>query len=357
MNGAWSTPAGRAVIWALPVVLALVFLVLLLLAVGAPPLQTLQSIFDGAIGRSEVYPYGRAERVAQVLAAWAPITLCAAGLLVTYTAGLWNIGIEGQVTLGAIGATAVVRTLGPDVPPALMIAVLLAGGALGGALWGLLAGLLRVYGKVNEIFAGLGLNFVASGLTIFLIFGPWRQARGGTMSGTDTFPENAWLPILGKLEVSPVGLALALAAIALMAMLLSNTLWGLQLRAIGRNLRSATRLGIPAERYMLLAFAACGALAGLAGAVQASGYRHTLFPGVSSGYGYLAILVVLLAGMRALPVAPIALLFAAVNIGSTQLIALNLDTTLAGVLQGVLVLSVLLVGGWRARAAARSEEG
>jgi simple sugar transport system permease protein len=346
--------AGRLLAPLLPLVLALAFIGVLLLLVGAPPGTTLLRILDGALGRSAAYPYGRPERLAIVLANWVPITLAAAGLLITFAAGLWNIGVEGQVIFGAIGATAVIRALGPDVPVAVMLPALLAGGLAGGLLWGLLAAVIRVYGRVHEIFVGLGLNFVAAGLTIYLIFGPWRQPRGGTMSGTEVFPPNAWLPVLGRLEVSPIALVLAVLAVSALAVLLGNTLWGLQLRAIGRNPAAAVRLGIPAERALLLAFAACGALAGLAGAIQAAGYRHTLFPGVSSNYGYLAILVVLLAGFRPLAVAPIALFFAAVSIGSTQLYQLGLDTSLGGVLQGALVLSVLLVAGARRRLAQRA---
>lgn len=342
-----STRAGSWMLSALPLVIALAFVVLVLILVGAPPGQALLALLDGAIGRNALNPFGRPERVALVLASWVPLTLCAAGLLVTFTAGLWNIGVEGQIIFGAIGATAVIRTLGGDVPAPLMLAALLAGGAIGGILWGLLAGIIRVYGKVNEIFVGLGLNFVASGFTIFLIFGPWRQPRGGTMSGTLPFPENAWLPILPGLEVSPLALALAALAVVLMLVTLGNTIWGLRLKAIGKNLAAASRLGVPAQRYMLLAFAVCGALAGLAGAIQASGYRHTLFPGVSSGFGYLAILVVLLAALRAVWIAPIALFFAAVSIGSIQLVQLNLDSSLAGVLQDTLVLVVLLTAGLR----------
>ncbi|WP_343406274.1 hypothetical protein [Candidatus Amarolinea dominans] len=111
-------------------------------------------------------------RLAYVLTAWAPVLLCAAGLLVTFAAGLWNIGIEGQVVLGAIFATGVLRWLQPSLPPALTLIAAALGAALGGALWGVLTGLLKRYGNVNEIFGGLGLNFIAGSLTVYLVLGP-----------------------------------------------------------------------------------------------------------------------------------------------------------------------------------------
>jgi simple sugar transport system permease protein len=107
----------------------------------------------------------------------------------------------------------------------------------------------------------------------------------------------------------------------------------------------------------MFAFGLCGAFAGLAGAVQATGFHHKLVPSVSGGYGFLGILVVLLAGFRAIWIAPIALFFAMITIGSTQLqLRLALDSSLGGVLQGVLVLFVLLAQGWRARAAHRAAQ-
>jgi simple sugar transport system permease protein len=103
---------------------------------------------------------------------------------------------------------------------------------------------------------------------------------------------------------------------------------------------------------MLSAFAICGALGGIAGTVQAIGFHHKLVPSISGGYGFLGILVVLLAGFRVLWTAPIALFFAAMLVGSTQLsLRLGIDSSLAGVIQGILVLLIILTGGWQARRA------
>ena len=135
-----------------------------------------------------------------------------------------------------------------------------------------------------------------------------------------------------------------------MYVLLRGTRYGLRLKAVGHNPESAALLGIPTGRYMLSAFAACGALAGIAGTVQAIGFQHKLVPSISGGYGFLGILVVLLAAFRAPLTAPIALFFAAMLVGSTQLsLRLDIDSSLAGVMQGMLVLFILLVGGWQAR--------
>ena len=113
-------------------------------------------------------------------------------------------------------------------------------------------------------------------------------------------------------------------------------------------------LGVATTNRMLGAFLVCGALAGIAGAVQAIGFHHKLVPAVSGGYGFLALLVVLLVGFKQVWIAPVALFFAAIFSGSTQLqLQLGIDSSLGGVLQGVLVLLVLLTRGLAAASRTR----
>jgi ABC-type uncharacterized transport system permease subunit len=325
------------------VLLALGFTTLVLLLAGAPPLAAYLNLLSGS--------FGSVTKIADVLVAWVPLLLVTAGLLATFTAGLWNIGIEGQITLGAICTTGMLRLLQESgLPPGLILLLGLLAGMVGGMVWAALAGLLKTYGGVNEIFCGLGLNFVAAALTLWLIFGPWKRPGVGSMSGTEPFPTELWLPMLPGLRLSLWALILALVGLAIIYLLLQGTYFGLRLKAVGRNLRAAFLLGIPTTGYLLASFWLCGSLAGLAGALQVLAVYHRLIPSISSGYGYLGLLVAMLVNYRALWVAPVALFFAALNIGSIQLpIVLKLDSTLAGVLQGSLVLAVILVDGMRKR--------
>jgi ABC-type uncharacterized transport system permease subunit len=327
------------------VVLTLALGAVVLLALGASPLDAYRLVVEGAFGSSQGISY--------VLTAWAPVLLCSAGLLLTYAAGLWNIGIEGQVTLGAVFATGTLRALQDTAPP--WLALLLAGlaGIVGGGLWGVLAGVLRTYGNVNEIFGGLGLNFIAGSLTVYLVLGPWARPGIASTSGTLPFPDKLWLPpfIVPPLVV-PSELLFGLAAIVLIFLALRGTYFGLRLKAIGKNFRSAFLMGIPNTREMLLAFAICGGLAGLAGFVLVTGTysRHQLFPLISGGYGFLAILVALLSNFNAVWSIPISLFFAAIAVGSLQLpLQMQLDSSMGGVLEGLLVLLILLTQGIQAR--------
>ena len=327
----------------LAIVLALLFTTLILLMAGAPPGQTFWQIIRGA--------FWSANSVSNDLVVWVPLILATSGLLITFSAGLWNIGVEGQITLGAIFTTGVMRLLQDSgMPPAMIIVLSILAGMLGGAIWAALAGALKTFGGVNEIFGGLGLNFVATALTLWLIFGPWKRPGVGSMSGTEPFPDALWLPQIPGLRLSVWSLMLGILAVVVVYLLLRSTYFGLKLKAVGKNMRAAFWLGIPTWQYMMLAFITCGLLAGLAGAVQVVAVYHRLIPSISSGYGFLGLLVAMLVNYHAIWAAFVAFFYAALNIGSIQLpIMLKLDSTLSGILQGMLVLFILMVDGARQR--------
>jgi ABC-type uncharacterized transport system permease subunit len=333
------------------VLLALCLATLVLLAAKAPPLSAYANIVLGAFGSWNV--------AANVLVSWVPLLLSSAGLLVTFTVGLWNIGIEGQITLGAIFSTWALRGLqGANVDPTLALSLAFLAGMTGGILWAMLAGALKAFGGVNEIFGGLGLNFVATALNLWLIFGPWKRPGVASMSGTVPFAESLWLPTIAPgSRLSPASLAISLAAIASVFLMIQGTYFGLRLKAVGKNPKAALLLGIPTWQHMMASFAICGLFAGLAGGVQVTAVYHRLIPSISSGYGYLGLMVSMLVNYKAAWAAPVAFFFAALNVGSIRLpIVLKLDSSLAGVLQGSLVLFVLLGQGVRQRFLKRRRE-
>ncbi|GAB6275621.1 MAG: ABC transporter permease [Rectinema sp.] len=326
------------------ILFALIVTTLVLSLAGAQPFAAYKYIMLGAVGSWDV--------VSNVLVSWVPLLLATSGLLVTFTVGLWNIGIEGQITLGAIFTTWAMRLLqNSGWNPSLILVIAVLAGMLGGTLWALLAGALKTFGGVNEIFGGLGLNFVATALNIWLIFGPWKRPGVASMSGTLPFDRSLWMPIAaGSSRLTPATLVIAIVGIIAVYATIEGTYFGLKLKAVGRNPKSAYILGIPTWQHMMASFAICGVFAGLAGAVQVTAVYHRLIPSISSGYGYLGLMVAMLVGYKASLAAPVALFFAALNVGSIQLpIILKLDSSLAGVLQGTLVLFVILGHGVRTK--------
>lgn len=315
------------------------FTALVLLISGAPVLAAFKHIWLGA--------FANTTKFSQVLSVWIPLCLCSCGLLYTFRVNLWNIGIEGQVTMGAIGAMAALRIPGIE-NPAISVTMAFLASMLAGGTWGLLAGILKTRGGVHEIFGGLGLNFVAQGFILWLIFGPWKRPGIASMSGTELLPRKLWLITPPGWRVATAGLCIAIAVLLLTWLLIEKSKLGLKLNAIGQNPKAARLYGISPEGYYLQSIIIAGACAGLAGFLQVTAVYHRLIPSISSGYGYLALLLVMLAGYRIVLIPFLALFFAGLNVGAIQLpIVLQLDSALSGVIQGCCVLSALFIIGLR----------
>jgi len=331
-----ATAAGVVLDVVLSLLVVFAFTTLVLLLTGAPPLDSYSQIIKGSLGSWS--------KITHVVKVWIPLTLGACGLLFTFRIGLWNIGVEGQIMMGAVLTTLLLRMEVDGRGAQYLLSAAILAGMAGGALWAVLAGYLKTKGGVHEIFAGLGLNFVAQGLVLWLIFGPWRQPGIASMSGTETFAEHLWLPYLEGIRLSPAALGMTLTTIVLTAYMLRSTRFGLHLKAIGSNEKAAFLFGLRPQATMILAMVCAGGLAGLAGSFQVSGVYHRLIPAISSGYGYLALLVVMLSSFNVWVTPLVAFFFACLNVGSIQLpMVLQLDSSLSGVIQGTLVLAALAV--------------
>jgi simple sugar transport system permease protein len=323
------------------VVLALLFTCLVVLMMKANPLRVFEVIFSGAFGSTDA--------VTQVLQAWVPLVLASTGLMFTFTAGLWNIGMEGQIEIGAICAYGVVRLFmdSTTVSPTLIIILVMLAGALGGSVWALLVGILKNFGGVNEIFGGLGFNFIADTVMLYLVYGPWKPI-GVANGSTKMLPRSLWLTQIPGTYLSLWALGIAILGVVITAIVLKGTYFGLKIKAVGKNNKSSFLMGISTNRYMLVSFVLCGIFAGLTGALQVTAFYHVLRIGISGGYGYLGLLVGMLANLQPLVTAVIAFVFIALSKGAAGLgIDLKLDSNLSGVIQGTLVMFVLIMDGIR----------
>lgn len=324
------------------VILAFVFTSIILLLVKADPFEAYKTLVTGA--------FGTTSKISSVAASWVPLVIASSGLLFTFTAGLWNIGMEGQIVLGAVFTVGAFRFLDETaLDPTIVIIIAFIAGSLGGILWALLPGLMKIYGGVNEIFGGLGLNFVAKTLAIWLIFGPWKRPGVASSSGTEWIDIKYRLTNIPGTNLSLEILIIAIIIAVLSAVLLKGTHFGLKLKAIGKNDKAAYLLGIPTTRYFLFAFGICGLFAGVAGAILVVSKQYSLIPDAGFGYGFLGLLVAMLVNYHPIWSSIVAIFFAALTIGNTQLQYMGLNTYFAGVVQGIIVLFVILVDGIRKR--------
>lgn len=352
MTGAW-WKSERALALGMglgSILLSLLLTALIILAVGASPVEVFEKLWEGIGMRPSGFDVGR---FAGVVNFWIPLALVSFGFLVAFTAGLWNIGIEGQMMFGALFASLVAREV--FLPPLLLVPLELIAAMVGGALWGAVTGFLKTRGGVHEIFGGVALNNLASIYAIYLISGPWQPPEGGSLQATAPFQDNALLvPMDGEFNVSLLALLLVVVSLVVVFFALRGTRWGLELKALGKSPRSALLLGVATNRNTVLALAVSGAFAGLAGAFRVLFTYASMRPLVSGGIGFLGMLVVLLTGTRTLWVPLVSFFFAAILAGSTRLkIALQLDQSLAGVVQGILVLVFILLNGVQGRLQAR----
>jgi len=222
--------------------------------------------------------------------------------MIAFSTGVFNVGMEGQLYLGALATVAATIVLNPYGFIALPLAAIV--GMAMGALYALLPGSLKAKIGLNEIVSTLLLNYVALFLVDYFAAGPIHQ-QGAALNITVAVPVGLRLPTLGETTLNPA-IAVAILASVGMAFLLYKTKFGFEARMMAGNIRSAKYIGVDIPRNITLSMVASGALAGLAGAMLVLGITYAWFAGASKFYGYLGIGVALLAQLN-----PIAIIFSA----------------------------------------------
>ena len=275
--------AGRP---ALGIVLALLAFAVFLLASGANPVDALLEAWSGVIGS----PFGLSEVGVTMI----PLVLTALATAIPTRVGLVNVGGEGQLILGAWAATGVALYFSAG-KPWLMLPVMALAGCAGGGLWAAAAALLRRWRGVNEVISTLLANYIAILVVNIFVFGPWKNPQGLGYPYTAPFGDAAVFPAIAGTRFH-WGFLAAAVTLVVCYVVLTRTIWGFKMRAVGGNPEAARRRGIAVDRYVIAAMIAGGALAGLAGMVEVSGIHHDLRPGISNNLGYLGLLASWLAG-------------------------------------------------------------
>ena len=266
-----------------------------------------------------------------------PLLFIGLSVILSFRAGVFNVGGEGQLYLGAIAATAAGLACARAPQPLGLIAAA-AAGAVAGAIYGFIPGQLKVKLGVNEVVSTLMLNFVAMLLTQYLVTHPLRDP---TAYGAVSFmlAPSVWLPEIPGLPGATDGALIALALAPLVWLALYRTTWGADLRAAGANPRFAEAVGIDADRRVLEAMALSGAVAGLAGALYVLGIGHRFEQNFSPGFGLIGLTVALLARLNPFGAILTAAFYALVLNGAAYMqIDTDVPRSLVGLLTGFLVL-------------------
>jgi simple sugar transport system permease protein len=329
------------------VLLALLTAALLIAAAGQNPLASLAGMMETAFGSQFA--------VGTTLTKTVPRLLPALGIALALRAGLWNIGAEGQIYLGAAACTAV-ALFGPELPFPLGTGLALLAAMVAGAAWGAIPGGLRAYRGISEVITTLMLVYVAIQFTNFLIEGPWLVPNS-TWPATPVVPKVFRLPVVWPGTLVNAGIFVAVLAVLVYAFVVARTTFGLWLRAIGGNERASEVIGLPNRLMIVAALAASGAFAGLAGGVEVLGVRGRLLEGFSPGYGFEAIAIALLGRLHPLGIAAAALLFGALDAGAAglQVASAGMSSAIAPVI-AALAVAYLLAGLGIAGIVARRRE-
>ncbi|MGB8648626.1 MAG: ABC transporter permease [Anaerolineae bacterium] len=325
----------------------------MLLLLGANPLSAYGAMAQGA--------FGSPNALANTLVKATPLLFVGIGICIAYRGGVVNIGGEGQIVMGAIGATAVALTFQEWPAWALVPAALLAG-FIGGAFWGGIAGVLKSYLRVNEVLSTVMLNFIAIQIMGFLLHGPLLDPT--EIDNSIRIPQTQRLPPASDLwRLAPTQLNAGIGLAIIMAVLVYIFLWrttiGYRIRAVGLNPIAARYAGISVSRYQVLAILLSGALSGLGGAVDLLGVTHRLFTdgsltGFTGNAGFNGIVVALFGSLHPLGTMPAALLFGALLVGANSLQrSVQVPSSLVTTLDGLIVIFVVSSQIWARRRSQR----
>ncbi len=284
--------------------------------------------------------FGSRYSLAQTAQQTVPILLCAIGIAFAARMGLWNIGGEGQLYMGALATVAIFQYF-PELPIYLMLPAMAFCGIAAGALWILLPALLRAFGNVSEILTTLMMNYVAVPLMNYFLYGPWKSPTAFNFPVTNRFAENAFLPVLPGFPVH-IGFVFAIAIAAAVDFTLWHTAFGFRVRAAGNNRAAAVYAGFPVQWMAVGVLCLSGSLAGLAGMIQVTGVTHQLLPNISPGYGYLGIIVASLALTSIRGCIAVSLLLAVILVGSKGMETTGVPSGIANFLSGLLLLLALV---------------
>lgn len=257
----------------------------------------------------------------QSLVETTPYLFTGLALALGFRAGVFNIGGEGQIYIGAVLAT-LVGTTDLGLPPVLHVTAAILFGILGGAIWGFVPGWLKANAGSHEVINTIMMNYIALRLVEFLLTGPMTKTGSGGMPSSNSILPSARIPLVFPKPLTlHWGFFIAILVAVLSWFLLFKTKWGFNLQIAGANKHAAKYAGLNVKVWMVLGMTLSGALCGLAGAVQVLGVTYSMGLGVSAGYGFDAISLALLANNNPLACILAAFLFGFLKTGSRAMMS------------------------------------
>jgi len=324
---------GEILTTVLAVILAFMVIAVLLLSTGRNPVEAFGYFIRGAFGDM----FNFANTISRVV----PLLIAAVAFIIGAKASVFNIGIEGQLLLGAL--TSAVVGWAFDLPKAIHLPLTLLTGALAGGLYALIPAWLKIYRKVNEILSTIMLNYPAFFFCHYIVLNV--TPLEGVIPATPFVKESAKFINLVPGTRLHAGVIVAIFVVIVAYILLQKTTLGYEMRAVGLNQEAARFHGIPVEKRMMLAFFLSGCLAGLAGAVEMAGVHYRYLDQFSPGYGYDSITVAMVGLLNPFGAIFSAILFGALKTGILDMaVYTEIPRQLVTLINGIVVLLISMKG-------------
>jgi general nucleoside transport system permease protein len=326
----------RAMIYGSPLIAVVLTLIAgagMFAIMGVDPIDALVTFF--------ITPISNQEGVAELFVKATPLVLIGIGLAFGFQANVWNIGAEGQLTMGALAGGGLALAFF-DVDSVFLLPAMLIAGVLGGMAWAAIPAFLKTHYNTNEILTTLMLAYVGLLVLSYLIHGPWKAPDSLNFPESRLFHDAAVMPILVEGTRLNIGWLIALAVAATGWILIARHIVGFQIRVIGMAPRAAGFAGYKEKKIIWLTLMMSGGAAGLAGVIEVSGPIGQIVPVISPGYGFTAIIVAFLGRLHPVGVTLAGILMALTFLGGeTAQIDMNLPNAVTGVFQGMLLFFLL----------------
>nr|WP_325258859.1 ABC transporter permease [uncultured Oscillibacter sp.] len=314
--------------------LALVVSALIMLAVGYNPLAAYRSLWDGA--------FGSLNSIANTLSKSVPLMFTGLAVGFALKGGLFNIGAEGQLYVGALFGTCTALFL-PGLPRIIMLPLIILTAFIGGMLWGSLVGVIKAKMNINEVIVAILSNYIATYLTSYIVSGPLMDE--GMIAQTPMLPKAALLSkLIPKTQLTTALLLAILLAVAIY-FFYKKTRLGYNIRVVGGNPSGAEASGVNMVGTTVLTMAISGGIAGLAGITEVIGKYGRFIDGFSPSYGFTGIAVAVLGNNNPFAILLTALLFGALDAGAMKMNRVaGISSTMVMVIQGLVILFVATPG-------------
>lgn len=273
-----------------------------------------------------------------------PLILSGLAICICYKAEVFNLGVDGQIYMGAAAATYVALLIPSNVGNLASMIMVFSASMLAGALFALIPALMKICLNVNEVVSTLLLNFVGELCVEFLVNGPLRDKESGiNLNASVVLPENTWLKHISALEPSSanVGIYIAIIATLIMAFVFLKTRFGHEIKMVGANPEFARYSGIKSKRTIVSVMCISGAIGGMVGTIEVTAIQHRLLAGFNPGFGFEGIVVSLLANNNPFGVVFSGIFFGALKNGGINMERLtDVPSAVTNIVVAIIILSI-----------------